>query len=291
MISSRHGRGLLIGITLIACTAATFAQEQAHYASTTAPTPTTEPAIVLPSSATEIARGQVLFAGHCASCHGADGEGNKGPTLAQPTVPRAQDDASLVKVIRQGIDGTEMPRTRLDRDDVARVAAYVKSLGSRPPERVPGDAKRGATLYATTGACGKCHTLRGSGSAFGPDLTDVGLRRSASYLRRAMVAPNAEVPQSFNAFRSDISLPQNFLYVRAVTHDGRHIDGVRVNEDTFSIQIREAPGKVHSFFKSELTELHKDIGRSPMPSYRDALTTAEIDDLVAFMVTLREKAK
>jgi putative heme-binding domain-containing protein len=232
-----------------------------------------------------------LFAGHCASCHGPGGEGNKGPTLAQPTLPRAQDDAALFKVIRQGLDGTEMPRTRLDREDVLRVSAYVKSLGSRPPERVAGDARRGAELYAGKGACAKCHTLRGEGSAFGPDLTDVGLRRSAAYLRRSLVEPNAEVPQAFNAFRADVSLPQNFLYVRIVTSDGRKVDGVRVNEDTFSIQIREAPGKVHSFFKADLKELHKDRGRSPMPSYRDALTTTELDDLVAYMVSLRGKTK
>jgi putative heme-binding domain-containing protein len=278
----------LLAVVLVTV-AASFAQDAAHVTPTTAPT--TEPVIVLPTSASEIARGKLLFAGHCASCHGPDGEGNKGPTLAQPTLPRAQDDPSLFKVIRQGIDGTEMPRTRLDRDDVSRVAAYVKTLGARPPERVPGDAKRGALLYATKAACAKCHTLGGAGSAFGPDLTDVGLRRSSAYLRRALVDPHVEVPQSFNAFRSDVMLPQNFLYVRAVTRDGRHVDGVRVNEDTFSIQVREAPGKVHSFFKSELKELHKDVGRSPMPSYRDALTTAELDDLVAFMVTLREKAK
>jgi len=283
-----QARSLLIGVTLIACAAAgTFAQD--HLNSTVKPT--TEPAVVLPTSAVEIARGKELFAGHCASCHGQDGEGNKGPTLAQPTLPRAQDDASLFAVIRQGLEGTEMPRTRLDRPDVARVAAYVKSLGSRPPERVPGDPQRGAQLYAGKSACAKCHTLGGAGSAFGPDLSDIGLRRSAAYLRRSLVEPNAEVPQSFNAFRSDVMLPLNFLYVRVVTRDGRNIDGVRVNEDTFSIQIREAPGKVHSLFKSEIKQLNKDWGKSPMPTYRDALTTAELDDLVAFMVSLREKAK
>lgn len=227
-----------------------------------------------------------LYETHCASCHGPRGEGGKGPTLAQPTLPRGSDEASLVLIIGSGIDGTEMPRARMERDEVALVAAFVKSLGSLPRERVPGDAARGAQLYATKGACAQCHTLRGQGSAFGPDLGDIGRRRSAAYLRRSLVDPGVEVPQSFLAFRQD--LPANFLYVRARTTDGREIAGARVNEDTFSIQIREASGRVHSFFKTDLAELHKDFGKSPMPSYADAFNGDELDDLVAFLVSLRD---
>jgi putative heme-binding domain-containing protein len=284
------------GIAVVAAVAGTitvFAQVPADppHGSDAAATQPVEVAIVLPTDHSDIEQGRRLFQGHCASCHGPGGEGGRGPTLAQPTLPRAQNDAELYRVIRQGIEGTEMPRSRMERPDVARVAAYVKSLGSRPPERVPGDPKRGAELYASKGACAKCHTLRGEGSAFGPDLTDIGRRRSAAHLRRSLVEPNAEVPQSYNAFRSDVSLPQNFLYVRAVTRDGRIVEGVRANEDTFSIQIREAPGKVHSLFKADLRVLHKDWGRSPMPSYADAFTSDELDDLVAFMVSLVERPK
>jgi hypothetical protein len=72
-----------------------------------------------------------------------------------------------------------------------------------------------------------------------------------------------------------------------VTRDGLELSGVRVNEDTFSIQIRDATGVIHSFFKSDLKELHKDFGKSPMPNYSSTLTTNEIDDLVAYLVSLR----
>ena len=247
--------------------------------------------VEVPKSAAAVERGRKVYEAHCASCHGPGGEGGKGPTLAQPVLPRAQNDAELYRVIREGINGTEMPRSRLERNEVALVAAFVKSLGSKPAEVVPGDARRGANLYATKGQCFTCHAVAGQGGVFGPDLSDVGRKRSAAYLRRSLVEPNAEVPQSYNAFRGDVSFPQNFLYVRTVTRDGTHVDGVRVNEDTFSIQIREATGKVHSLFKSELEQLHKDHGKSPMPSYKDAFTSDELDDLVAYMVSLREAPK
>jgi len=202
-------------------------------------------------------------------------------------LPRAGDDRALMEIIRSGIQGTEMPRARMERADVVLVAKYVRSLGSRPPEQVPGDAKNGAELYANKGQCAKCHIIDGKGSTFGPELSDIGLRRSAAYLRRSIVEPDADVPQFFSA-HNESGLPQNFLYVRVKTKAGEEFTGVRINEDTFSIQIREATGKVHSLFKSELSELHKDWGKSPMPSYATAFTSDELDDLVAYMVSLRE---
>ena len=127
----------------------------------------------------------------------------------------------------------------------------------------------------------------GHGGALGADLTEVGLRRGASYLRTALVQPEAAVPRAYASYRSDVSLTENFLQVRVVTATGAELTGVRINEDTFSIQLRDATNRVHSFWKTELRQLHKDWGRSPMPSYAEVFTPAELDDLVAFLATQR----
>ena len=244
--------------------------------------------VELTKNPVELEKGRQLFLTHCAMCHGPHGEGAKGPTLAQPNLPRASDDESLLRIIRGGISGTEMPEARMEPQEIILVAAFVRSLGTLPQEPVPGDPKIGGQLFAKEG-CAQCHAIHGHGGAFGPDLTDIGRQRSAAYLRRALVEPGTEVPQSYNAFRSDISLPMNFLYVRAVPRDGEEVDGVRVNEDTFSIQIRDATGRIHSFYKSDLAELHRDFGKSPMPSFAKALTKDQLDDLVAYLVSLRSQ--
>jgi cytochrome c oxidase cbb3-type subunit III len=231
--------------------------------------------------------GRQLFETHCAFCHGPHGEGGKGPTLAQPSLPRASDRESLLKIIKEGINGTEMPRARLLPDQIETVADYVQALGRIEPERVRGDPARGEKLYAQKGNCAQCHTIHGYGGAIGPDLTQIGRRRSAAYLRRALVEPAADVPQSFNSFRSDVSLPENFVLVRVTTRDGQAASGVRVNEDTFSIQLRDLAGIVHSFLKSDLAELHKDWGTSPMPPFGGVFTADELDDLVAYLASLR----
>ncbi|MGH9841835.1 MAG: c-type cytochrome [Blastocatellia bacterium] len=239
------------------------------------------------SFANQSAQGERLFQSQCAGCHGPKGEGGSGPTLATPSLVRATTEQLLIKVIAEGIPGTEMPRSRLDREQIKQIAEFVRRLGQLPPERVPGNVARGKQLYETKGFCAQCHAINGRGGALGPDLTMIGLRRGARHLRSSLIDPEADVPKSFAAFRGDASIPENFLQVRVVTTDGRRLTGVRVNEDTFSIQLRDSANRIHSFFKSDLAELHKDWGRSQMPSYRDMLSKEELDDVVAFLVSLR----
>jgi cytochrome c1 len=74
-----------------------------------------------------------------------------------------------------------------------------------------------------------------------------------------------------------------------VTKDGSRITGVRLNEDTFTIQVLDLSGGLHSFFKADLKDLQRDTGKSPMPSFRETLSASEVDDLVAYLYSLRGK--
>lgn len=238
--------------------------------------PPTAAAAAVPPSAQALEAGRRLFGLHCAACHGVDGLGGRGPGLARPKLRRVSDDKSLADAITNGIPGTEMPSVwQLSESELERVVAYVRWLGRVPPERVPGEASRGRALYAGRG-CAACHVVDGEGGTQGPDLSDVGSRRGAAYLRASLLEPGA-------------TAPDGFLLVRARTRDGREVEGQRLNEDTFTIQIRGLDDRLHSFRKDALAGLSRQPGRSPMPSYRDALTTAELDDLVAYLAGLRRE--
>jgi putative heme-binding domain-containing protein len=230
--------------------------------------------------------GERLFQVHCASCHGANGEGGRGPSIEQ-TLTRVTTHGQLVKVIRGGIPGTEMPGSRLNEDEIREIAAWVRALGKVPPEKVAGDARRGQQIYRAAGRCADCHMISGWGGALGPDLTDIGLRRSLAYLRAAVLDPAADLPNNLSAIRSDVRIPQNFLQVTLETQDGRKLTGIRINEDAFSIQLRDLSGRMHSFYKHELLELRTDQGESPMPAYRGVFSVQELDDLVAYLASLR----
>ncbi len=231
--------------------------------------------------------GARLYQTHCAACHGPRGEGAQGPTLATPMLARATTEELLLKIIKDGLPGTEMPGSRLDGAEIKQLGAFVLALGKLPIETISGDAKRGEQLYFGKGACTQCHALNGRGSGFGPDLTGIGLQRGAAHLRQSLLEPEADVPKSFAQYRPGTSVPENYVQVRLVTRAGRRFSGVRVNEDTFSIQVRTLDGRVHSFFKAELKALHKDWGKSAMPSYGAVFSKDELEDVIAFLAAQR----
>ena len=231
--------------------------------------------VKLPAGKSDLAAGAVLFRNHCALCHGTDGSGGRGPALAQPKLKRAADDAALLKVVKDGISGTEMPGAwQMDDREVLQVAAYARSLGRVSVKSVPGNAARGAELYQSKG-CANCHVIRGQGSVTGPELTGIGLRRSAEYLRESLVNPEATVPD-------------NFMQVRVISKSGPGVTGVRLGEDSFTIQLRDYSGRLHSLWKRDLKEILKERGKSPMPSYKDQLNDAELTDMIAYLASLRE---
>ena len=235
---------------------------------TVAPEPTARPKV----TAQEVARGRALFEAQCAYCHGADGDGGREANLARAALRRASTDEALFRIVNRGIPGTGMPGNAMSARETWQVVAFVRSLGRVKREPLPGDAARGAQVYEAVG-CAACHTIRGRGGPIGPDLTDIGARSSPAYLRRSIVNPQADMPSGFKQ-------------ILAVTREGRRMIGVRVNEDPFSIQFRDAGGTLYSFFKEEMAELATDDGRTAMPSFRDRLEPTALDDLVAYLVSL-----
>jgi putative heme-binding domain-containing protein len=225
----------------------------------------------------DIAAGKRLFENQCALCHGVGGSGGRGPALTAPKLRRASDSAELLDLIAGGVERNGMPAFWfLGEKPIMQVAAYVRSLAAPASETASrGNAEHGAAVYRAQG-CAACHIATGEGSAFGPELSDVGARRSVAYLRESLLDPEA-------------SVPSGFVMVEATLRDGTPVAGVRLNEDTFTIQIRDVSGRFYSFRKQELSNVHKEFSKSPMPSYRGKLSDGDLDDLVAWLASLKGK--
>jgi cytochrome c oxidase cbb3-type subunit III len=234
-------------------------------------------------TAADLAHGSKLFTGYCSRCHGADGTGGMGPPLARKRLRRAANDAGIIDILKNGVPGTNMAAAFWLSDlEIVQVAAFVRSLGTRPEEPLPGDPTRGREVYKRSG-CATCHIVNGDGAGIGPDLSDLGAQRGASFLRQSITDPAAARPE--RPIPYEPYSYEAYLVVHAQLQSGQEIVGIRINEDAFTIQIRDQQG-IHSLRKRDLQRLVADRTTSLMPSYRETLKAGDLDDLVAFLMRL-----
>ena len=237
--------------------------------------------VKLPTSAEDLARGKVLYDAGCQVCHGPKGDGGKGANLAQAKLQKATTDGDLVRLIEVGVIGTEMPGAwHMTNRELTQVAAYVRTLGKVVAEKVPGDPGHGKQVYFGKGGCAACHTVKDNqgvraGGLMGPDLSEIGGRRGAAYLRESLLDPA-------------VSVPNDFLDTEVVLKSGQRLKGRRMNEDTFTIVVHDYQGNNHLLDKTVVASIKKDMKASPMPSYRGKLSASELTDLIAYLASLRE---
>jgi putative heme-binding domain-containing protein len=242
------------------------------------------PRVVLAQSAADIQAGKKIFGDLCVTCHGFDGAGGAGPPLNRPKLLNAPDDATLRTVIADGIPNKGMPRVRRMLDsELRQIVAYVRSLGRTARPAIKGNAQKGSEVYASM-KCASCHIVKGQGGSLGPVLTDIGWMRGPDYLRQAIVEPAAALPNG------TLPVPSRgyseYLPVRVVMKDGREVRGIRLNEDLFTIQLRDLGGAFHSIRKTDAELVRKEEKTSVMPSFASRMSAQELDDLVAYLSSL-----
>jgi hypothetical protein len=73
------------------------------------------------------------------------------------------------------------------------------------------------------------------------------------------------------------------------TRAGQRIRGARKGEDAFSIQIMDTHERLQGYLKADLRDVSRD-SKSLMPDYGpDAVNDRDLDDLLAFLSTLRSE--
>jgi putative heme-binding domain-containing protein len=222
----------------------------------------------------DIAYGAQLYDAQCTTCHGANGDGVGGVDLKSGKYRNAVTDQDLIRVITTGITGTGMQAFKLDSSEIAGIVAYLRNMNAFDRGSVrAGDAERGRATIEMKGACLRCHRVGPQGSRVAPDLSDIGAIRSAASLLRSLTDPASQM--------MPINRP-----IRAVTRDGRVVNGRRLNEDTYTVQLIDDQEKLVSLTKADLREFTV-LTASPMPSYKGRLTDDEIADVVAYLLTLK----
>jgi cytochrome c oxidase cbb3-type subunit III len=236
------------------------------------------------ATAESVAAGKEIFRGTCAGCHGVDGSGSNGPNIRG--VGAQMGPEGVYARIRGGPIGSGMPAfTALDDATVWKIVDYVMTLGHEDAGVATGDPKKGKAIYESN-HCATCHAIGAAGGDLGPDLTHIGVQRSILSLTDTLNDPGHNLP--LDTGLQERSAYTGYLVYRVVGKDGKLIEGMRVNEDSFTMQLRDAEGRLHSIQKFDVAKVEPEPGKSFMPSYKDKLTPAEINDLVAYLSSLGE---
>jgi putative heme-binding domain-containing protein len=225
-----------------------------------------------------VEQGRAVYRSNCAFCHGLTGRGGRGPNIASAQLIHGNRDEDIRRVVTEGVPGSSMPAfPRMEADETRNLIAFIRHLqGSGvAPEQVAGNPRHGRQLYVKNG-CAGCHRVGEEGSDYGPDLTRIGSARSLEYLTHSISDPSGDVPEEYQG-------------VSVITRDGKRISGVRVNEDTFTVQLRDVSQQFQMFKKSELKDVIHEKN-SIMPAYK-ALPKQDLNDLLAYLVTLRGAAR
>ena len=219
------------------------------------------------TSPDDAAAGARLYRAQCSGCHGVDGGGaGAGPSLTSGNLRHGATDPLLYQSISKGVPGTTMPafEVALGGKPIWQLVAHLRSLTlAKGSSQVKGDALEGAKLYAAN--CVGCHGAGGTA----PDLTGVTKRRTVAELRTSILDPHAQVASEYFSLRIRL-------------RSGQELRGIRLNEDTGSIQMRTAEGKLTSVLRSELADSEL-IRRSPMPEFASKLSASDIENLIAYL--------
>lgn len=228
----------------------------------------------------DIRMGQRYFERQCSRCHGFDAKGNDetGAPDLTGTLSRASSDVGIFNIIREGVPGTAMLPVDSDVPDatVWQLVAYIGSLRYDPSTvKLAGDPEAGRQLFNGRGECSSCHMVNGRGARMGPDLSRIGEDQRPEDLLDALVNPDADVDP-------------RWWRLRVTGPDGTTREGFRMNEDSFSLRIMDDDENLWSFPKNRIQDYER-IESSTMPGYDQDLTEDELDDLVAYLFSLRRE--
>ena len=228
----------------------------------------------------DINAGQRYFERQCSRCHGFDAKGSDETGAPDLTgrLARASTDVGIFNIIRTGITGTAMLPVADDVPDaqVWQLVAYIGSLSTDPANvDLPGSVADGRQLFRGKGDCDSCHMVDGQGGRLGPDLSRVGERRKPEELLSDILTPHADVDP-------------RWWTMRVTDANGVIREGLRMNEDSFSLRIMDAESNLWSYPKNQITAFER-VEESTMPSYSQTLSDSEVDDLVAYLFSLRKE--
>lgn len=139
-----------------------------------------------------------------------------------------------------------------------------------------GDPGHGAEIFANeqTG-CSACHQVKGSGTNFAPDLSEIGSKLSKEALLEAILSPSAGISVGYEGWQIELK-------------NGDLATGIVVSDTAEAVSVRQASGVATTFKKEEIATREK-MNVSLMPTgLEQAMTAQDLVDLIEYLASLKK---
>ncbi|MCO5238339.1 MAG: c-type cytochrome [Chitinophagaceae bacterium] len=172
--------------------------------------------------------------------------------------------------------------TKTPRKEVKEEAAkylHIQLSGSPVPPlpelmALQGNADSGAVVFPLY--CGTCHQVNGQGTAFGPDLSEIGSKLSKEALYTAIIEPSAGISFGYEGYLFKLKT-------------GATISGYIASQTDDEISIKMIGGIIEKYKKADIISKTK-YTRSLMPEgLAESMGTQQLLNVVTYMTQLKRK--
>jgi putative heme-binding domain-containing protein len=206
-------------------------------------------------------------------------DGARALTIALTARPPRRDAARLALRQMQAVG----------REDKALVDVLSRAamLGGEPLRATPdvlstlvnevrdsGNVAHGAEVFRRADVnCASCHAVSGQGGSIGPSLDSIGAGQPLDFIIGAVLEPNKEVKESFEA-------------IEVTTKDGETYQGYRIRSDTNELVLRDVISNQEVRLRRDQIADQQNRGSVMPTGLVDHLTREELRDLFRYLSEL-----
>jgi putative membrane-bound dehydrogenase-like protein len=177
--------------------------------------------------------------------------------------------ASTAKDVREAAAELFPPPTSKDKKPLPAIGELVQRRGN---------AANGASVFAKAGTCAKCHQINGEGKNVGPDLSEIGKKLAREAIYESILYPSASIAHNYETWVVE-------------TKKGTTTSGLLVSKTAEEITIKDAESIVRTFKIGEVESATKSPVSLMPADLHQLMTTAELVDVVEYLLTLKEARK
>ena len=136
-----------------------------------------------------------------------------------------------------------------------------------------GDAAKGLVTFTTL--CGTCHQINGAGVNFGPNLSDIGTRKTKELVIESILYPSKVIEPGYDMIM--ITLENEDLGM-----------GLVVTETDAELTLKAVGGTITTYKKTDIVSRSK-LPTSIMPPLGVALSVSDVANIAEYLAAQKKK--